>query len=202
MIEKIKTLYLNDKCTVKEVADELGLSFWKVYNMMRVNNIHRRGPSETNYLQYDRYKPRFVIKEDCDPKNKYLKVAGLMLYWAEGAKGGDTVDFANSDSGMIKIFLRFLREVCGIAESRLRIYLYAFSDQNIDGLKRYWSEATGIPLQQFTKPYVKNMDNALKDRRMPHGMIHVRYHDKRLLKHIKHWISEYAELFDKGEMPE
>ncbi|MGB2705927.1 MAG: hypothetical protein WBC74_03635 [Candidatus Omnitrophota bacterium] len=201
-IQKITNLYLNEKHTIQEVADELGLSFWAVYNVMKKNNIPRRGCREANYVTYDRYKPRFFIKEKLDFTEELLKIAGIMLYWAEGAKEGDIVDLANSDPRMIKIFLRFLREVCGIAEDRIRVYLYAFEDQNILELKRYWSKITRIPLAQFTKPYVRKQRYGKKDRRMPFGLIHIRYNDKRLFTEIKAWLKEYIDLFKSGEMPE
>ena len=102
-----------------------------------------------------------------------------MLYWAEGTKKGDTVDFANSDPKMIKLFMRFLREICGVAESRIRVYLYAFDNQNIVALKRFWSKITHIPLAQFTKPYIRKTDGKTKNQKMPFGMIHIRYNDKR-----------------------
>ncbi len=164
---------------------------------MQKNNIPRRGYSEANYAHYDRYKPKFLIKKNINAKDEYLKIAGIMLYWAEGAKHRYTVDFANSDSQMIKIFLRFLREICGIAESRLRIYLYAFSDQNIDELKKYWSRITQVPIAQFTKPYVRNVNPTLKDRRMPYGLIHIRYNDKKLLDCIMSWLRKYIENFSE-----
>jgi len=55
-----------------------------------------------------------------------------MLCWAEGAKTGKTVDLANSDPGIVALFLAFLRGICGIAESRLRVLLYAHADQDIE----------------------------------------------------------------------
>jgi len=119
----IRKLYLKDKNTIKEVARKSGLSYWVVYNLMQKNNIQRRGYSDANYTHYDRFKPKFKIKKNINFKDECLKIAGIMLYWAEGAKQRYTVDFANGDPQMIRMFLRFLREICGIAESRLRIYL-------------------------------------------------------------------------------
>ena len=63
MIERIKNLYLGEKYTIKEIADKLGLSFWKVYNAMRKNDIYRRGPSAAYYIVSDKSKPRFEIKK-------------------------------------------------------------------------------------------------------------------------------------------
>lgn len=38
---------------------------------------------------------------------KGLHLAGCMLYWAEGAKSRNTIEFANSDPNMVRLFCRF-----------------------------------------------------------------------------------------------
>jgi hypothetical protein len=65
---------------------------------------------------------------------------------------------------MIKIFLRFLREICGVHEKRLRIYLYTHSGKHIEDLKKYWSDLTKIPTEQFTKPYIRKGNANLSTR--------------------------------------
>ncbi len=195
MIEKIKDLYINKKHSVKEIAGELNISFWNVYDMMRKNDIPRRDPSAANYIRYAACKPKFVINEKVSAQDNILKIAGIMLYWAEGSKGGDGIDFANSDPEMIRIFLRFLRNICGISESRLRVYLYAYEGQNLNDLKSFWSELTQIPISQFTKPYVRKGNANLSGRKMLKGLIHIRYHDKKLLHTVLSWIKYYISSF-------
>jgi AraC-like DNA-binding protein len=39
-IEKIKKLYLNEKYTIKQIADKVGLSFWSTYSLMKKNISH------------------------------------------------------------------------------------------------------------------------------------------------------------------
>jgi len=123
-----------------------------------------------------------------------------MLYWAEGTLKGTTVDFVNSDPQMVKVFLRFLREVCGVDNSRLRIYLYAYAYQDLNKLKSYWSSLTGVPLSQFTKPYVRIGNVNTCGRKLLYGLVHVRYNDKKLLENIKIWIHEYISKIS-GEVP-
>lgn len=129
-----------------------------------------------------------------------MKGIGTMLYWCEGYKTeqSSTVDFANSDPHMIAVFVRFLRTVCGVNEARLRVYLYQYSNQDTDTLIRFWSRITGIPTTQFTKPYVRTGFREDKKDKMPHGLIHIRYHDKKLLLLIKDWIGEYKNNFCVG----
>ena len=188
--EKIKSLYCDKEFDVKEIADKLGVSFWSLYNFMNKNNIVRRSPSEVNYV-VNKIKPQFKLKENLTVSEEKLKIAGVMLYWAEGTLKGNTVDFANSNPQMIKIFLKFLRDICGIIEERLRIYLYAYSYQDIEAVKLYWHKITKIHLNQFTKPYVRKDNPNFSQRKLPYGLIHIRYNDKRLLEWIRDSIFEY-----------
>ncbi len=113
-----------------------------------------------------------------------------MLYMAEGTKRGGVVDFTNSDSRLIAVFLAFLRRICGISESRLRAHLYAYADQDLEQLHRFWSEHTGIPRGQFIKPYVRSLTPNVSHRKMALGLLHVRYSDTRLLELIHQWSEE------------
>ena len=106
-IERVRNLYTNERLGVREVAERLGVSFWRVYQLMREHNIPRRRGSEQNYATY-KTKPQFQLKEILTPEEEQLRIAGAMLYWAEGAKTGHLVDFANSDPQLITLFVTFL----------------------------------------------------------------------------------------------
>ena len=190
ILNKVKNLYWDKECTVKEVAQNLGVSVWSLYNLMGKHNMPRRSATEANYV-VNKNKPQFEVKSKFNFLEQKLKVAGIMLYWAEGSFSGNFVDFANSDAEMVKIFLRFLREICGVKEERLRVYLYGYAYQDIEELKNYWHKVTGISLKQFTKPYVRTGNTNVSKRKLPYGLIHVRYNDKRLLDLINHWLFEY-----------
>ena len=191
-IDKVKNLYWNKKYNLKEVSESLGVSFWSLYNFMRKNNIRRRKRSEANYVG-NKHKLHFEVKDELTEKDRELKIAGIMLYWAEGFKNlkSNMLDFVNSDSDMIKLFLKFLRQICGVKEKRLRLYLYSYSYQEIDKLKDYWSRVTGISQSQFLKPYVREGNPNLSGRKLPYGVVHIRYCDKRLLELVLNWIKEF-----------
>jgi len=61
-------------------------------------------------------------------------------------------------------------------------------------------KATGVPLSQFTKPYVRIGNPNTSERKLLYGLIHVRYNDKKLLEKIKAWIHEYISKIC-GEVP-
>lgn len=109
-----------------------------------------------------------------------------MLYWGEGTKYRDQiVDLANSDPVMIKLFLRMLRLIYGVIEDKFRVLLYCYADKDIDKLKRYWINITGIHANQFIKPYVRQDFLEEKKNKMPYGLVHIRYHDKKLYNLMK-----------------
>jgi len=191
-VEKVKDLYWNKKYNLKEVSENLGVSFWSLYRFMSKNNIPRRGRSEANYVG-NKHKLHFEVKGKLTEKDRELKIAGIMLYWAEGSKSlkSNMLDFINSDPSMVKVFLKFLRQICGVKEDRLRLYLYSYSYQEIDKLKDYWSRVTGISQRQFLKPYVREGNPNLSGRKLPYGLVHIRYCDKRLLELVLNWIKEF-----------
>jgi hypothetical protein len=188
--QAVKEMYELQNLTVKEISEKLGISFWRVYSFMDKNNIARKNRVLAG-LNANRFKPQFEIKRSLTENDKNLKTAGIMLYWAEGTFLGNTVDFANSNPEMIKIFLSFLRKICGVKEERLRVYVYAYRYQDITSLKRYWSNVTNVPLTQFTKPFIRTNNANISKRKLLHGLVHIRYNDKKLLCSLKNWLDDY-----------
>ena len=180
-ISLIKNLYCNKKLTMLKIAKKLDVSIDAVVYCMRKNNIKRRSLAEANALTFQNKKLSFQEQTKLSFNQEKLKITGLMLYWSEGHKSSTScgIDFANSDADMIYIFLKFLREIYHIDESRLRVLLYCYSDQSTLKLVDFWSKLTKIPKKQFTKPYVRK-DFREDGRKMEHGMIHIRYADKKL----------------------
>lgn len=90
-----------------------------------------------------------------------LFLVGASLYWAEGSKKRGMVVFANSDPGMIKVFLKWLEECLGVAKNRLSpfVSINQAHKSRIDKVGKYWSEVTNIPLENFTKPSYKKVKN-------------------------------------------
>ena len=190
--EQLKKMYWDGKQSVPEIAKSLGMNPQTLYELMRKNKILRRSRSESNFVT-NKNKPQFQLRRELTLEQERLRIAGLMLYWAEGAKGRHSVDLANTDPQVILVFLRFLREICGVAESRLRVYLFIYERQEVEPIRQYWSRLTRIPVAQFQKPYVSKFQQGRTRRRvLENGVIHIRYNDKRLLQQILTWIQEEA----------
>lgn len=178
-------LYNAQGLSALKISKKSEITVWRVYSLMKKFGLSRRTPTASNQLNFVKSKLSFAIKKNLSSRERALKIAGLMLYWAEGSKRGrGTVDLANSDSTMIRLFLRLLRELYGVDEKRLRVLLYCYPNHPASSLIEYWSKLTRIPTSQFTRPYVRGGSVSDKYDKMPNGLVHIRYSDKRLWQQI------------------
>jgi len=125
-----------------------------------------------------------------------LKIIGSMLYWAEGRKRGkQTVGFSNSDPLMVKIMMRFFREVCNVLESRFRGHIHIHSHLNVEIAEKYWSDISLIPRKQFYKTYSKpSISSKGKMDSLPYGTFDIYVGDTKLFLTIMGWIKKISQL--------
>jgi hypothetical protein len=192
-LERVKKLYLGEKLSAKEIAQHLHVQLDAVYYFLRRHRVPRRSGSESSRIKFDKKASSYDIKKVLTVDEERLRLSAVLLYWCEGYKTEKSsgVDFANSDLHMVLLFLRFLREVCRVDETRIKVLLYCHDESAIEKLVHYWSDNLYIPKGQFTKPYVMQSHNLEKKHKMPYGLVHIRYYDKKLLWQILEWIEEY-----------
>lgn len=188
--KQIKKLYLQNY-SGPDIAKKLNINIRWVYRCLERQNIQRRTAAVQNKIRFEKSPLSFELKSKLSRQEKELLIAACMLYYGEGAKGGQTVDFANSDSVTLQIFLKFLKEICCIDQKKLRFYLYCFSDQNKENLIKFWCRKLKVKKSSFTKPYIKRADNSFR-RTMANGVLHIRYCDVRLLNKILEIIKELS----------
>lgn len=125
-----------------------------------------------------------------DISKRELWLIGIGLYWAEGAKTQSTVQFSNGDPRMIKIMLRFFREIVHVDESKLRGCIHIHESLDTNAAEKYWQEITGIKKEKFYKTYNKpNKSSKGKRNSLPYGVCDVYVLDANLLHKIKGWIN-------------
>ena len=198
LIKKICSLYCDKQYSMAMIAEKSKISIHKVRYWLEKNNIPRRNRSDAGYLTHiHRFNKRPCrIKAKFTPEEEKLLIAGIMLYIAEGSKKDRrSVALANSDPKLIQLFLRFLRETCGVHEERLRIIPHFYTDQDEKKLRKWWSQITGIPLTQFCKSYIHKAKKGTYKKKSEYGTISLRYNDKKLLNQILQWIKEYFDKF-------
>lgn len=196
----VKKLYYRKKMSMKTISVQLGVSLDAVCYFMRKNNLVRRSVVENEAIKFKRKKLSYDLRQALDQSERNLMLAGIMLYWAEGYKTSKSmgIDFANADPFMVEIFVKFLKEICGVDQKRLRVLLYCYSNQSVGRLIDFWSKLTKIPRNQFSKPYVRQDFRKEKLDKMMYGMVHIRYADKKLLAQIMRWIQDFQKKYCVG----
>jgi len=191
---KIIKLYVKERLSTIQIAERLEVSDSSVRYWLKKRNIKKRSISEaiTNlYLTKFGKKP-FQLKKSISGYDNELKISGVMLYWGEGAKTGGTIKFVNSDPKMIKLFLNFLRKICGIHEERLKALIHMYPDHNENGLKEFWSHLTNIPLERFYKSHIHKGRAGTYKNKSQYGTIAINYSDKKLLDTLLLWMKQYC----------
>ncbi len=193
---KIIDFYEISKLSEQQIAERLTLNPSRVRWVLKKHKIQKRTISEAvRQLYITKFnKKEFLLNTKLTPEQEKLKIAGVMLYWGEGTKKGYNVALANSDPLMVAIFVRFLREICGIEESRLHITLHHYPDHDEATLKKFWSKTLKVPLKQFYLSYMHFNTKGSYKKKSQYGTVSVQYSDVALLKVINSWISEYSVL--------
>lgn len=159
--------------SVKVIAKRLGISkstcsLWVRDIILTVDQLENLKKREIKGAELGRLRGALVQKErrlDKISKEKQnafkelakisdrdLFVIGIALYWAEGAKNRNKVEFINSDPEMINLIILWLRKYFGIKanELRARVGINESHKARDEKVRKYWSEKTKIPLNQFT----------------------------------------------------
>jgi hypothetical protein len=126
-----------------------------------------------------------------------LHMAGCMLYWAEGGKRRNVVQFVNSDVYLVRFFCWFLRMSLGVNSSEICLSLNVYTNNGIPiaEIERYWLNALGLPsssLRKHTLDSKPTSSSGQRRNKLPYGVCTVRVHSSRIMQHIYGAIQEYA----------
>ena len=110
------------------------------------------------------------IKEVGKINKRELFLLGCALYWAEGSKQKDNnisqvVVFSNSDPGMIKVFIYWLKLICGRSQSDIKfeLYIHELQRKNSKNLEAFWRKYLNLPKNKLIKIRFKR--NIVKKKR-------------------------------------
>jgi hypothetical protein len=126
-----------------------------------------------------------------------LHLAGCMLYWAEGAKGRNAIQFTNSDPNMVVLFRRFLTEALGVDREEIvfTINVYTNNGLTLAQIERYWLDLLELAPANARKHTTNHMPTSSSGRaknKLPYGVCTLRVHNTWMLQHIYGAIQEYA----------
>jgi transcriptional regulator with XRE-family HTH domain len=137
----------------------------------------RRGPNALQLrkqAQIERFKAEGVARIGRLSDREFL-VTGLALYAGEGGKGDGDVRMANTDPRIISFLCAWLRHFYEVDEGRLRARLYLHQGLDLAEAASFWSALTGIPQDQFHKPYRATPDPSIRHAKHVRGVLYVSY---------------------------
>ena len=118
--------------------------------------------------------------------NYNLLLLGAALYWGEGQKRHagkyphPRISFSNSDPDMIRLFLRFIREILKVPEEKIRPSIQFYPDTNKEEALAFWSKITHIAKDKFLTTIA--ISRASKGKRpknlLPYGTLQIRVHKR------------------------
>lgn len=80
-----------------------------------------------------------------------LELALAFLYLGEGSKTHDGTSLGSSDPRIAKFFVRGVQKIYGVPIENIKCYLHLRADQDVEKMKRYWSQALKLPRANFGK---------------------------------------------------
>jgi transcriptional regulator with XRE-family HTH domain len=136
-------------------------------------------------------------------RGEAFHAAGTMLYWAEGSRSRNSVQFTNSDPEMVALFVRFLRAYYSVPDESFRVACNLFADHADDQarIEGFWLDTLGLPSSCLRKTTVNVYSKHSKKKRLnrlPYGTCSVRVHSTQLIQSIYGAIQEYRG-FDRPE---
>jgi len=193
--EKLEKLY-GGGLSMMEIAKIVGYSVSGVKYWMDEYNISRRSREEANYLKYNPKGDPFRIKRLKTKKDVELFNLGIGLFLGEGTKKNRyNVILTNSEPKIIKLFLSFLKTICGVKDFKIRAALNVFDDVNLKEALNFWQKETNIPHLRFTASTVRKSKEGTYKNKSKYGTLSVYVSNTKLKKFIDKYCEEALTKF-------
>jgi transposase-like protein len=211
-IEKEKAIILRESGkSLSEISEELGVSkstvsLWTknvvldgratmiIEDKARMSRakghatLHKKKLNRLNVAEKEATKLLEKIKFD---ENTAI-IALSIMYWCEGIKDDNGVAFTNSDPELVRAFISMLEKIFEIDRKKFTVCLHIHDYHNESDSLNFWSQAIGIPLNQFTKTYKKKSNHKYSHKGYK-GCVRISYFNS----HISRTILSFAKNFIK-----
>jgi len=182
--ELARRLRRDEGASINEIAQRLGVSkssasLWvrdieltpeQQQALVDRNPAYNRQLSGWTKMAARRRAERVAFQEDGRrrARRRDPDVAGCMLYWAEGTKARNQLQFTNSDPVMARFFVDFLKKYFDLPGDQIRITCHLYADQleTQTKIEQYWLEALGLPSTSLRKSVVNVYSKYSKRKRV------------------------------------
>ncbi|MBI5356599.1 hypothetical protein HZB78_03225 [Candidatus Collierbacteria bacterium] len=133
------------KKRIRELRDFSEQRIERFRNTMKAKREARM--DEVYHEEWDRLTPL---------SEKEAYIAGLFLYWGEGAKTTPyETSLSNTNPDIVRFFRYWLTNCLHIPKEKIIVRLHLYSDMDGLNMMRFWSKTLSLPIGQFRNPYIK-----------------------------------------------
>jgi hypothetical protein len=166
-----------------------------------VKNVLKRGPGGSISKALTWYERRRTFQDEGRELARSSDrdfIAGIMLYWAEGARSRNrnSVKFSNTSAPMVSLFMRFLKKYFQVEDGKIAVSFYCHLNNglSLDDIETYWLKVLGLEKKNLRKSYIesKRIVSGMRKNVHPYGVCNLVVHDTRIIQQIYGAIQEYA----------
>ena len=143
------------------------------------------------------------LKEIGELSKRDLWMIGIGLWLGEGSKTLEQIRLVNSDPNIIRLFIRWLKEICSLEDVNITVAMHLYPDSNEQECRQYWISVTHLPIAQFRKTQIDlRLDKKIsKIGKSPYGTLHVTVasrgnpeHGVRLHRRMMGWVKAVTRI--------
>lgn len=175
---QIKTELEIPKSTLSDWLSKYPLSQGQLEMLKKSKENSRQIAAEKNRITKQNKREKRLNETYRKQKRKWgvlskreLELAGIFLYWGEGAKKiNGPISLNNTDPQVLKFTLYWMVKALEIPKNKIEVFLHLYKDMDIKKEINYWSKELKMPTTQFAKPYIKkNLRESLTHKGFGHG---------------------------------
>lgn len=184
--------YVKKKQSTAQIAKYVKCSENKINYWLGKYEIKKRNISDAIYELRNPLGDPFLIKKPKTLEQGILFGLGLGIYWGEGLKRGKgAVRLTNTDPKMVRKFVDFLEEFCGIDKNKLKFSVQIFNDISKEKALNYWSKELKVNENQFYKTIISKVrGKGTYKYKSEYGVIIVYFNNVKLKKIILEMIEK------------
>ena len=180
--KELEHLYIVEKKSQKEIAEHFKCSHSKICYWIIKYKIPVRTKSEAMYVKCNPSGDPFSFKKLETQKDYFLFGLGLGLYWGEGVKVyKNSIRLGNTDPRLIRAFLKFLKDIYNIDESKVKFGLQIFGDIDKAQTINFWMKELSAKKSQFQEIVcTPSRGEGIHKKKSEFGVLTVYFHNMKL----------------------
>jgi hypothetical protein len=127
--------------------------------------------------------------------NDPLWVAGVILYWAEGAKTSGHLSMANTDPRALRLFIDWIRSYLE-RDAHFSLHLHLHDGNDEPAAREHWRAETGLMEANFHRTFIKPAGTGHRKNHLVHGICTVKMRrPSNAWNIVMEWIDALSERF-------